>query len=792
MRRTYQISKRGSLVDAVLDGPGIYRRSEAHEPLSEARVFGVDTESFKSDGTLKTLITSVHWHQGSEVLQTPNGEGMLERLCGAVLDRFGEVEGRPSRDKQRAKTDGKRNGRRSKREPCLSVWFNLEYDLGRLASDQPKLLRSLSTGADSYRVRVGAVEIEVAKLVIGSGSHFEWFLRSDGRIARMVAIDMHGYWKTALKKAAKSLGVTEKIEISEVLGIPTDTLFRMAREEFSDEQWREIVRYAAGDAQTTRELYLKTLALLKTIDARVVRASGIIPPSAPGAAARIVFARAFDLHPEIEEWKRPPRWADQLGCDSYRGARVFCRKRCITSGMVSFDIKSAYPYVTAILPDPVTATFRGDIPERFRVEDYLGKWGVLTVDGVSLEDGVPALRVLDEKHKRLKYVAGRFKNITATIPEIVIGVVSGTLQIDRVRGGVIVEGSSERSFLRRGMLDFFRIKNDPANEPALQQMAKLEANATYGKLIEVSALEFAVAESLPIPEFLEAEGVCSTIARIFAGGGPAELDSKDYACEQTRAIYADLMSEARGALDPSVEAVQAYIEALTCSGEKDTGKTVVLADYMRSHTVYRCGQYFLPLWASQITGYTSAIVGLMARSVGALQGDTDSVHVPVTLPGSSRPFFDGLALKKDRHIRDVNLPGFSNYEATLARAGYGEVIPECPELGQWFCEMNEPSVESILVRTKVYSHKLADGSFKQAKHGFTAFPRSGEMLHEAMRELVETGSTKYETKETPTRLRTAVKNGSQVGEFTSHSVEVLLRPDPNIVERGGRFFWRPF
>jgi hypothetical protein len=879
--RTYKVVKRGKKVSAVLSGGRHttqkhsqygcdvrvgefeFREATTYAPLGEDRIFAVDTESLTSGGVLKTLLTTVQWgpREGAdpalpcdaEAIETPSGRGMLEALCGAVCERYGVPAGAPSRTVQRprvrgtTRADGKprqrtegehattRDGRREAIPVCLSVWFNLAYDFGRLTADLPAVRRAVVVGADSYRVRVSPrYEIEVARMHFGSSASFEWFIRDaeTGTIARMLGIDLTGYWKTSLDKAARAAGVTQK------QAIPADW-YRRPRESFTPEEWAVFREYGLGDVKSTLELYHATVAVLRDIDERVIRQSGVIPPSAPGAAARIVFARAFDCHPEMSKanggpgtWPRPPQWADQLGCDSYYGGRVFSTKRGIHRRMISLDIKSAYPYALACLPDPVTAVYEPVTPRPFDVDAFRGLFGVLRIDGEGIDDVYPALRVHGtemragkKRYGKLRYLTGKFTNHAATIPEIVLGVLAGTLRVDRIRSGCIMRGSADKSFLRAGILSFFEIKNNPHLPQAMRDMAKLLANATYGKLVEINAKDYTLVGRAVMPHFSKAVAgrVASTIARIYASNGPA-IDPEDYfgddvlkpaQVEKARAFYTSeiaKLSDAsakdwREGTDPDdaddrpVLAVLAYVEAV---GGLPSKGLIFLKDFMADHSRFTCGQFFLPMCASLVTGLTSAIVGLAAKCLGALQGDTDSVHL--VLP-------EGLTCKKDVLASTLGLPGWSEFETLLEASGYGQRIPGFPELGQWFCESPSPSVESVLSRPKVYSHHFAPErsaeldaradakpgkpeaykpSYKQAKHGFTRFfvpateppavgppARGPAELHAVMIQLLAEGVYTYTTRAAPRKLRESVIRGREVGEFVSYPVTLVRKDDEN-------------
>ena len=532
--------------------------------------------------------------------------------------------------------------------------------------------------------------------------------------------------------------------------------------------------------------------------------------------------------------------------------------------MGTLDLKSAYPFQMALLPDPVTVEMIPAPEKRYArdaagqaafVAEWRGKYGVLYVSGEALDPIMPAFRMHDEaRGGRLRYVFGRFEHAAVTIPELVIGVLRGALRIDRVgkpptRGmpGFWMRGNAETSFLREGIRAFFSIKEDAQNEQALRDMAKLLMNSAYGKFIEIKRGEYLVSELFPMPRFQKKRAVCGTIARLFASSGalaPGMYFGEEGAEEdKAREIYA---ANVRADSSPA-EAVVAYVEALDAAGVARTGsESIKVRDYVRGEKRYDCGHYFLPAYASQITGATSAMVGLMAHVVGALQGDTDSVHVPI--PTGMRKI--GEVKAKERYFEIMAAAGYPSPRVVVSAEGKHELVGGVPGLGKigiWEEECPDPSEESILVRPKLYSHKfVAEHQFKdqksgepicktckltfhesvelnhddfctiykQAKHGFAKFhdplveeiqrsrgardSRGRKMaharkirLHEAMRNLLTTGSHEYRTRSAPRRLRAAIAHGLTVGEFTSEPMKMILTPDPN-TERGegGETRWK--
>lgn len=755
LARTFKLHKHGELVDVRFVGTDTFKKQETYVPIDSGRIVGVDTESLTKKGKLTTVLVPLRFSTGDQLIEAGTGT-VLEKLLDSITGRF-EVDGseiRESQTKQRTKRkrehgNNRRDGRRVDISPVLLVFFNLPYDLGRLCSDQPQLLRAIGSGADTYFVDVGNYRIEVAKMVLNHGAIFEWFVRNKikNSITRIIAIDMVGYWKTSLAKAAKSLGVTEKIDID-------SEVFTKPFEAFTFEEWITFKEYALGDVQTTLELYHATVALLSTIDEKVIRRNGVIPPSAPGAAARITFAKAFSIHTDKTTWKRYPAWADQMGCDAYFGGRAFCVKPGIFEGLNVLDLKSAYAYAMCQLPDPVTVECKCIVPRDIKNDqllDYRGKFGVMYVSGHATDAIYPAFRIHDTENNRLRYVYGEFHNLPMTIPELIIGIESGVLEINHIHKGVIMQGSSEDSFLRVAMQDFFAIKNDESNEKALRDMAKLLGNSTYGKLIEVQHTQHFLDSELICPVFENGHEVVVELARLYAECPASEFDDR-----------ASVLIE-------HWQRHKIRCESLNCKGcgpePIDKSKPALPIRRGLSHLKrYKCGQYFMPLYAAQITGLVSACLGLMARITKAIQGDTDSVH--------------------GKYVTEN-----SEYYSVMERAGY-----DAPKtgIGCWELETKRPSIESVLVRPKMYSHRLGLDSFKQAKHGFSKYPNGQSVLHEVMKQIISRGNpVEYESKASPRKLREALIQKKEIGEFIRRDIQVSFVQDPNMYQVDGINLWKP-
>jgi len=798
----FSAHKGGETITVEWVGSPNWKVPKPGAPIASDRVVGVDTESLTLYGQLETLLIPISFEKGSELIETPSGKGMLEAFCERIFYEYSASYSRDSFVKQRPRRERNtpescsRDGRRETVTPVLSVWYNLEYDFGRLAGEIREVQRSVKWGADSYRVKVGRFEVEIARMVMGAAPNFEWFIydRSIKEVVRVFGIDMFGYWKKGLDSAASSLGVGGKQDIKEVLG---EDVFTKPREMFTREEWEIFKKYALNDAGITRLVYLQTVEMLTKVDFRVVRQSGVIPFSAPGAAARISFAHAADCHPGLEKWARYDSVYDQMGLDAYRAGRAFCHLPGVYQNMISLDVVSMYPYTSALLPDPVTVQMEHvEEVEGFDLERFVGKFGVLYIDGESLDDLNPPFRVHGKQ--KLHYVFGEFKDQPVTIPEVVIGVMRGALRVDRIKSGCIMHGTADKSFIRASLSKYFKIKADADAEierleaestpedvikpfRVLRELGKLLANSFYGKLVQINT-GTTNGPLMWVPVFMKKKIIARSMVRIMVEF-PDELDEKYYTgetAEQRESVKSSFRA------NPSRQkgeegAIAAYVEALCDGGVTRTEAIVKLSTFLKKHARQgRAGGNFMPLYAAQITGLASAMLACMSSCVDAIQGDTDSVHF--VLPKGFKP-------------TDISrIPGYGHYYDVMARAGYptprfvdGELVDGVPgmlDAGTWKVEQKEGSEESVLITLKRYSHKFRGGVFKQAQHTFSKFwdpifdtaesakelkTLKGAKLHEHMRSLLEGKSVTYMGKRSPRKFRDAIKRSLTVGEFTSES-----------------------
>lgn len=802
---TYHVSlwKDGGMVPVKVTARA-FKPVSICEPINHERVGAFDTEAITWDGRLMTDLISTAYHDSTNVHEMRHVyDEPLEGFLEEIVQKFGQDEERASRTVRKGESGKDEKAPRAAQPLGVLVMFNGPYDVTRLFPRQ-QWLQAIHSGLTDYVMCVSdRFEIEWKFYLDKSAPQFQWYVRDRHaeRFARVQGVDMTGYWKCSLERALKAVGLKGKVDVAAEVA----DVFERPREDFSKKELEARKTYAEVDGKRHLELYWETAKLLERIDPRVINKKGLIPPSAPGAAARIMFARAFDIHPMVKEWLRPPDWADELGAASYYGGRAFASNPGRHVGLASRDIKSAYPTAMCLLPDPVTTVYRKVGERPFRLEEWGGKWGTLMVSGESLDDRYPAFRV--HHYNRLRYVYGKFNRVCVTIPELCVGLARGVLKDLHIHDGVWLDGDCKTSFLRHFVLDFFRLKeNNPKGSP-LNELAKLLINSAYGKLIEVQEKDVVAlgdAAEVRVPDYSEhvhARAIISSLVRVASAtleGAYIDPDHLFFGRKSSKAIRRHTYENEIASGQSPLEAYLKVARRFGCPGDD-----VPLKAVLRHARTYKAGPFFLPAFASQITGYVSAQLGLMGECMNAVVGDTDSI-----------------AYVKDR----AEPQRLAQYHKTLRRAGYfsaeeGADAIDGTTLGRWCLEMVD-SHESYVVRPKRYSHKYLDQSgdvaYKQAHHGMSRYttPEAEAWLkdtsiskdertkraylqrqvgiHDAMRRQLNGEIVTFTQRRAPRKGRTAARSGDTVGEFVAHEVSVENGPIPGTrLTRDGWIAWEP-
>ena len=738
--------KNGEKIKIAVHTSGRYKAPKEYAPLDVNRIVGIDTESRKYHDKLTTVTTQVHLYDKSELVVTAEHTYAIIAVFDVLFPRFA-VHDKASYTKQRvrrARKDGKvcRDGNRMTITPVLGVFYNLEYDGPRLFGNHPQFMRATTAELDNVRIQVGEYEVEIKSCMLKGGApNFEFFVRRDGLILRLIGHDMWGYWKAGLDRTAKQLLGPDrgKVDIDKEDHDQTWEAFLM----LTEEEREKFFHYSRIDAELTRDIYLATVELLLQVapssdggvgKSVVIRRDGTIPISAPSAAARIAFAGG------PSEWELPPEWVYKMGAETYAGARVFNRCRSHVEDITVMDISSAYPHAMSIIPDPATCHYVLLGEQDFDVERWKGQFGVMQVSGENYDPYYPCLRVHDLAGKRLRYVHGPFEKVWATIPEIVIGVVSGRLRIDTIHTGCHMQGSAEHSFLRSFIQKVYDIKSRSAKDSPMYLMAKLLMNALYGKLVEVQVSTRWIDERAHFEQVLKIPDI-----------------QKAYRLAELHAAY-----------DDGIEGLDRLFDQWS-SEYPDIQESVPLIEVLKEKPA-RAGQFYLPMHGAQITGFVSAKLGLAARCTEARQGDTDSIF-----------FFS------------QNIGGMEAYHDFMLAAGY-----DCPAEGLGCFELEVEDASGYLVKTKMYALKYEKNGeirYKCANHGMRGV-KSKQEAYDLLEMVMREGSARYTKKQVRkwlTAYKASIKTGEDVvpGEFYDQEVVITAPNNPDQeLDEYGEWVWK--
>lgn len=718
-----------------------FKRVKENDPIGANRIIGVDTESLTVSGMLKTVLVPYSSTYG-DVCQSKPIEGIddpIEILLDFTMSNFGEKVDRESRVLSRP-TKGTRNTI----PPVVWVFYNMEYDLQRLFNSESKFFRTLRHGRSEMFIDAGKYRLQIVQCnPSGSAPSFQIIVIDPAAemVCRIYGIDMWGYWKTGLGNTAKSLGVGEKLSDD----VPSEW-FQIPLEEWTEEMWDKFTAYAGRDASLTHDIYLATADLLGSFSLAVFNKQGILPSSAPAAAARMAFAMASE-----SEWERPGRDYEQLALDSYHGGYVAMRRRGFVTNLTVADLHSAYPSAMLLLPDPCRAKYivlEGgvwkDIPTGVR---KLGNLGFVRATFKIKECAFPSISKMSKKYTL--HQPGVYKRFPISLPELSALFDLGQIDAAEIHGGYIVVGDTDTSFLKKFVEWFYELKETEEREgrkdSAQYLAAKLLMNALYGKLIEIHkpsepAIEDAYELEEPIvlpPNTRKSRKLFTELAQVYTDHGT------------------------KGVFDYSSANVSEYIKMGVQPKSLYDLEHVKLREVLQDEQA-TAGAYFMPIHASLITSMTRAKLAIALNCFDAVGGDTDSFFTDLQ-PGTE------AWVEAEKQANEYCI-----------RAGVGP-LEDQPGLLGYGVEM--VGGEGYIAGIKQYT-LAADGyKPKLAHHAITDPP--GKTTKErkafcanAVKRLALGESVFYETRSKPRRLRESLKaNDGLYGVFVTRVRTVQPKAD---------------
>ncbi len=722
-------------------------RSKESDPIPIDLIYGVDSESlFNMNDELKTVAIPYYAGLEEECLtyeQIKKYANPFECFLDVVFNRHAMPEKgkhKPSNTKIRGQGYGhQRPGRRAKLPFILLVWYNLEYDIARMFAPDSNFWRGVKTGHDGVKLQLGQYEMEIRHhLLYGSAPHFDYIFRHDGYVLEIKAIDMWGYWKAGLNNTAAALGVKEKLEMDA-------EMFDRKLETLKPEEWEKLYSYAKGDANTTREIYLKTAELLASIS-EAVYSKGILPPSAPKAAARICFG-------ELEEEDLPAAPIDtiQHALNGYHGGYVYALRRGYLENVSVIDRKSAYPTILKMLPNPETVTYH-PIYKGTDFNTLIGKFGFVVASFTETNKTFPCVSLFG-LDGRTMHPWGDMKHVTLSIPELAVGVLTGSVSDVKISDGFYLEGTQGGIFYK--FIDkVYGLKNNSESKSPMYQVAKLLMNSLYGKLIEIHDLES--------PLIMDSD---------------FDLIVPDNEDEEFKALLLEAYAN---------ENMKQFEEL--CE-EYSNGQFTTFGKYLSSE-VCTVGAYFSPIYASLVTALQRAWVVLVSRSLDSVAGDTDSIFTQMDIQSE---VFKCRIIKADILARKI---------------GIGRVV-EGEELGDY--EVEIAGGNGWLSGIKQYFFFNPNGKPKCAHHTLIKpdldvsdlkdlpkkeqakimSERRTEFFKNAIRLLSEGQAFSYVGASSPVKLKTSLQRGKDFGVFEKQERTINAKVDDRLNEIArGVFEWK--
>ena len=620
---------------------------------------------------------------------------------------------------------GKRGAGRSKIPTVLLVFYNLEYDIQRLFNEDSEFFSMARINVEGLRCTVDGYEIENVHMVLsGSAPHFTWIIRSDNHILRVMALDLWGYMKGGLAESAKALGIIDKLPMDK-------EWFHIPLEELTDDQLNELRTYAKRDAKVTRELYRALLYFLIEFSPDVVTKKGVLPPSAPAAAARIAFSKM-----EGETLKQPPKFAVQMALEAYNGGMVFCNAVGEFKHLLVGDRNSAYPTMMSLLPDPEKVFYI--LRYRPSPEDLIGKIGFCRASFTIVSDAIPFITSHIRGESRSNHAQGRYDKQTISIYELEAGHLTGCIKNITIHEAVYLkydEDACSSGIFYDFVQYFHQLKNENEKGSALYLLSKLLMNALYGKLIEMRN-----PEALIIPDHVRRLRIPSGVKR--------QLQSD-------KAFRQEFFQALTGKEDELEDILRTY--------QPDRMDVLIPIHEVLQDMTLTAGTYFFPFYASLITAGQRAWMSVYTYYTQAVLADTDSAFSPL----SEKEFVKALE-KADAITSQIG----------VGRCRIGK------ELGDIDIELR--NAKGYIAGIKQYALSGV-GKPKIAHHAITApgiqsdKTQIGLFYKAVIHKLANHESVSYRTKSKPVRIRTALMRGQDYGLFQSERRTITPKDDPRMV-----------
>lgn len=616
---------------------------------------------------------------------------------------------------------------------ALMYGHNLIYDWGQLIKCYPDLLAILKTGIglnedyEIYRNSDYVVTLRKKGLFTGTAPHFTIKIQLSKREwVDLMFRDTFSFFPVSLSRICKDLGLeVQKMERQEDIGK------RDYRKEEMNPDKEYFEKYAKIDALATRLCAEKIRELHKISFMTRIRVSS------PGFAIN----KLYHIIPEGTKIISGTNDLEimQLILNTYAGGRTGGIYHGKVYNISVLDFHSSYPASMCSLPSfsETMDYVKYPDPENLTIEDLKEIIAechcFVEIDGEETDAKYPSL--IKNVKGKLTPIYGKFNHVCTTGVEISVGLHSGSLQINKIHKLVmLIEMQDDVPLPFKIFIESAYHRKENAEKGSVDYTsAKLEMNASYGKLIESRS-------TTPI-----CDEVRDIVLPYFEG---METDfGQMYYKEYIESLNPDSESNFE-------ERYIKMIEELLDDPETDPEEVKYANFGLLSLTKLEYGRYVVPAAASLITATSRARLLAVMKVTEALYWDTDSVFIEN---------YNKTEINKKLKTATKWLPPF------VKPLRIGDALGEL--------DLEIENASGYLAGTKRYFIKDQNNHIKKALHGIPTAP------YDKANEIIENLATglkyTYDGKPRPLSAKES-KTPQELGKFETKQYESKFHLDERL------------
>lgn len=597
---------------------------------------------------------------------------------------------------------------------------NLIYDWGQLVKYNPSLLEIARTGIGIdddlmlYKTQDYKVTFKSGGLFVGTSPFFSINIYMSKREQFNILFrDTFSFFPSSLAKITKNLGLVEKMERQEGLGMID---YRKLPDNNDNKIYFE--EYGKIDALATRLTAEKIRTLHEISHMQRIRIS----------APSFAINKLYHVIPEgtkIISGVNDPSIM-QLIMDSYNGGRTGGIYHGKVNNLWVYDFHSSYPSSMTTLPSfsETMEYIRHPDPENIELDELMEIMNeqhcFVRLDGIEHDNKYPSL--ITNVNNKLTPIYGKFKDIATTGVELYTGIKSGGIEVINIKELVILVDMEDDVILpfKEFIESAYDRKKNADNTNIDYSSAKLEMNSSYGKLIESRS-------ETPV------YGSVGNIILPYLKGFEYDFGHDYYNA------YINSVNEGTRFVDDVEVMIDECLNNFGDELEYATLKKLSL-------TKLEYGRFVIPAGASLITGTSRARLLALIKSTKALYWDTDSAFINNLTSDS---------LNQSLSLGGSWLPDF------VPKLSIGN------ELGELDSEIT--NADGYLAGVKRYYLESKDnGDIKKAVHGIQGVPY--DKIMDILKRLATGENIKYTSKPKPNTLKTS-DTIEDIGKFESREFE---------------------